>query len=90
VRELRNLVEATLAMGEPPALEKSGAQASAPMPSSADVSYKDARATVLNEFERRYLSELVEKTKGNVSEASRRARMDRSHLIELLKKHSLR
>jgi DNA-binding NtrC family response regulator len=93
VRELRNLVEATLAMGEQPPLET--ASGSAPAQSSmttplADVSYKDARVSVLNDFEKRYLSDLLEKTKGNVSEASRRARMDRSHLIELLKKHGLK
>ncbi len=77
VRELRNLVEATLAMGEPPPLE-------------AGRSYKDARAGALAEFEKKYLGGLIERSKGNVSEASRLARMDRSHLIELLKKHGLK
>jgi DNA-binding NtrC family response regulator len=92
VRELRNLVEATLAMGEPPPLESAPPSQGTAVPSlpSVDVSYKDARAQVLNDFEKRYLGELLEKTKGNVSESARRARMDRSHLIELLKKHGLR
>ncbi|MBL8951656.1 MAG: sigma 54-dependent Fis family transcriptional regulator [Myxococcaceae bacterium] len=92
VRELRNLVEATLAMGEPPPLESG----SAPAPQSAAMavldtrSYKDARAGALTEFEKKYLGGLIDRAKGNVSEASRLARMDRSHLIELLKKHGLK
>ena len=87
VRELRNLVEATLAMGEPPALENSP-----PSPTAVldERSYKDARAAALETFEKTYLHGLIERAKGNVSEASRLARMDRSHLIELLKKHRLK
>jgi len=91
VRELRNLVEATLAMGEPPPLEPGGAApASSPMAALDTRSYKDARAAALAEFEKRYLGGLIDRSKGNVSEASRLARMDRSHLIELLKKHGLK
>ncbi|MBK7865273.1 MAG: sigma 54-dependent Fis family transcriptional regulator [Archangiaceae bacterium] len=90
VRELRNLVEATLAMGEAPALESG--QQGRPSPAAAldERSYKDARADALQAFERAYLGGLIDRAKGNVSEASRLARMDRSHLIELLKKHGLK
>jgi DNA-binding NtrC family response regulator len=91
VRELRNLVEATLAMGEPPQLELTsapGGDANAlPGP---ERTYKDARAEVLNRFELHYLKKLLEATHGNVSAASRHAKMDRSHLIELLQRHRLR
>jgi len=93
VRELRNLVEATLAMGEAPPLD---ALQSADTPSSGAVLpgpeklYKDARAEVLQRFEHFYLSKLLELTKGNVSAAARHAKMDRSHLIELLQRHHLR
>ena len=93
VRELRNLVEATLAMGEPPALDPAATLApGAPAPAADDtaLSYKDARAQVLEAFEARYLKSLLEKSKGNVSAAARTARMDRSHLIELLQRHGLK
>ncbi|MDP3152021.1 MAG: sigma 54-dependent Fis family transcriptional regulator [Archangium sp.] len=88
VRELRNLVESTLAMGEPPALES-------PVPSETSLpgperTYKDARAELLHRFEGQYLSKLMTVTKGNVSAAARHAKMDRSHLIELLQRHGLR
>ncbi|HEX9620458.1 MAG TPA: FHA domain-containing protein [Polyangiaceae bacterium] len=56
-------------------------------PSLFDRPYRDARAEVLNEFEGRFLRHLLQKTRGNVSAAARTARMDRSYLIKLLKKH---
>ncbi len=90
VRELRNLVESTLAMGEPPVLE-----AAAPVSGEAGLpgperNYKDARAELLHRFEAQYLTKLLAVTKGNVSAAARHAKMDRSHLIELLQRHGLR
>ena len=91
VRELRNLVESTLAMGETPALEPAapapGTEAALPGP---ERTYKDARAELLHRFEASYLGKLMVVTKGNVSAAARHAKMDRSHLIELLQRHGLR
>ena len=52
--------------------------------------YKDARASVLGAFESAYLKELFERASGNVSRAAREAQVDRSHLIELLKRHGIR
>ncbi len=51
--------------------------------------YNEARATVLAEFERRYLTQLYQATDGNVSKAARLANMDRSHLVDLLRKHGI-
>jgi DNA-binding NtrC family response regulator len=94
VRELRNLVEATLAMGEAPPLETATplpfTEASAAAIPGPEKTYKDARADVLHRFEKDYLGKLLTLTKGNVSAASRHAKMDRSHLIELLQRHGLR
>jgi DNA-binding NtrC family response regulator len=89
VRELRNLIEATVAMGEAPPLD---GVPPAPSGSSdvADLPYKEARAQVLHDFEARYLRVLLERTQGNVSQAAREARMDRSHLIDLLQRHKLK
>jgi DNA-binding NtrC family response regulator len=91
VRELRNVVEATLAMGEAPPLAPA-APASGVDPFSAllTMTYKQARAGLLQDFEARYLRALIERTGGNVSRAAREARMDRSHLIDLLQRHDLK
>ena len=52
--------------------------------------YKEARTRVLDDFERRYLERLIDRSKHNVSAAARQARMDRSYLLKLLQRHGLR
>jgi DNA-binding NtrC family response regulator len=103
VRELRNAVEAALVVG-PGAHVDAGVDGGAPWGDapiaswasgggSADaprVPYKDARATVLRDFERGYLTQLMAAAGGNVSQAARVAKMDRSHLIDLLHRHGLK
>jgi DNA-binding NtrC family response regulator len=92
VRELRNWVEATLAMGESP--ELNATSSSVPPPDgTTDVSslpYKEARRRVLDDFEARYVTRLLEESKGNVASAARRGGMDRTYLIKLLQRHHLR
>ena len=92
VRELRNVVEAMMVMGEEPTLDggvespDAGADA---IERSLALSYRDARAAVLAEFERRYLRRLLDRAGGNVSRAAREARMDRTYLIKLLARHHI-
>jgi DNA-binding NtrC family response regulator len=87
VRELRNLVEAAVAMGEPPDLAGPPAVVRAEaFATDLALPYKEARAQLLDEFEARYLDALLARTGGNVSAAARTARMTRSHLSELLAK----
>ena len=54
------------------------------------ISYKELRRAVVEEFELAYLRELMAVAKGNVSLAARTARMDRSHLTDLLKRPRVR
>ena len=94
VRELRNWVEATLAMGEAGELYDGSRGSLSPADGDTDVlvkmPYKEARASVVEEFEHKYLSYLIEACRHNVSEAARRAKMDRSYLVKLLQRHGLR
>jgi DNA-binding NtrC family response regulator len=53
-------------------------------------SYGQTRSGFESEFERRYVSWLLERHHGNISAAAREARMDRKHLHDLAKKHGLR
>jgi DNA-binding NtrC family response regulator len=88
VRELRNLVEATLTMGEAPPLADSPSTGDGdPFEALLPLAYKQARAQLLHDFEARYLESLLQRSGGNVSKAAREARMDRSHLIDLLQRH---
>jgi DNA-binding NtrC family response regulator len=101
VRELRNYVEALVATGELPSLEpqRSGVgpieELAAPPQSAAQGSlahleYSKARKQVLDDFEKKYLAALLQAADGNVSHAARLAKMDRSHLTEMLRRHQLR
>ncbi|MFO0685095.1 MAG: sigma 54-interacting transcriptional regulator [Sandaracinus sp.] len=92
VRELRNVVERTLAVGSPPPIAPASTS-----PAQADrwaqlgeLRYRDARRAVLDEFERRYLERLLERTEGNVRAAAREADLDRTYLTDLLKRHGLK
>ncbi len=104
VRELRAVVERALATGRvdlagrPPA-PATGGRIAAPPPASTPFSgsddasievYGDARARALLDFERGYLGRLIAACEGNASEAARVARMDRPHMLRLLRRHGLR
>jgi DNA-binding NtrC family response regulator len=56
----------------------------------SSLSFGQTRAAFESEFERRYVSWLLERQHGNVSAAAREARMDRKYLHVLAKKHGLR
>jgi len=91
VRELRNLVLGALAIGDPTGLVRAGS----PSPAAASddelsLPYRQARQNVVDQFERRYVTALLGRTNGNIRQAARDARMDRSYLMELIKRHRLR
>ncbi len=94
MRELRNVVVAALAMDRPPQLDGDGL--AAPQGASRepapwlDLPYGEARKVLTRDFERRYLTRLLERSQNNVRAAARLAKMNRSYLIELLDRHDLR
>ena len=87
IRELRNLVESKLALGD---LALPPGQDERPSRATSIERYRDARSRVVSSFERSYLTNLMQVCEGNASEAARRAKMDRPYLLTLLKRHSLR
>jgi DNA-binding NtrC family response regulator len=98
-RELRNVVDATLAMGEAPTFaadspevgdSADGDPHAIPLARALRLPYKRARAMVLEAFEARYIRHILDEAEGNVARAARNARMDRSYLFSLLKRHDLR
>jgi DNA-binding NtrC family response regulator len=97
VRELRNFVEAALAMGAAPQLdgESPGGSASdtaidpAAWSRLQELDFKSARAEVLAELEKGYLSRLLDRAKGNVSQAARVSKIHRTYLLEMLKRCGL-
>ena len=95
LRELRNFVQATLAMGEPMALRADGATGGdlggslgGALTSILALPYAEARRRLLDEFESQYLRTLMDRAHGNVARAAREAEMARSHLHDLIRRHS--
>jgi DNA-binding NtrC family response regulator len=106
VRELRNVIErfvyalrkgelgarrfAAIALtGSPVSLERRPVTAE-PAMFEPGASYRDERARFEGDFERRYVSWLLDRHDGNVSAAARAAEMDRKYLDKLARKHGLK
>lgn len=102
VRELQNVIEHVTVLAAPGS--KIGAddlplgepeQAAASNGSTALISatfherYHEARERVLTQFETQYLTRLVERADGNLSEAARIAGVDRTTLYRVMERHGL-
>jgi DNA-binding NtrC family response regulator len=93
VRELRSAVERALLMGDPAAFDEP-ASSEAPFGGGGamDVfdprlSFRAAKERAVARWERWYVGELMRWTEGNLSRAARQARMDRTHLREMLQRY---
>jgi DNA-binding NtrC family response regulator len=94
VRELRNVIERACALTHGTKLEideafdeKVGGQTGAV---NIDLPFKEAKAQLIDAFEREYIRAQLKRHNGNLSAAARNAEVDRKHFRELLRKHGLR
>ena len=91
VRELRNVIERVAVLAEPLALSPRPGAAPPPPPSvDTAVPLRLARRRVVDDFERAYVTALLAECRGNVSEASRRAGLERMSLYRILHRLGLR
>jgi DNA-binding NtrC family response regulator len=96
VRELRNVIERACALCHGDRLEIDETFEVRPISDAQpggvdlDLPFKQAKARVIDAFEREYIQALLKRHKGNLSAASRSAEVDRKHFRELLRKHGLR
>jgi DNA-binding NtrC family response regulator len=104
VRELRNVVERALSLGaaalqdlgegtkRPSTNDEAAAARPASVPPGADVlelPFKEAKAALVESFERDYLSALLHRHRGNISRAAAEAGIDRNYIHRLVKKYGL-
>ncbi|OVE81679.1 hypothetical protein BVY03_03105 [bacterium K02(2017)] len=101
VRELNNIIERSVSFSEDGMVKgshlqfvfsevDSGEEATVRLEGiELDKPFKEAKQAVVESFEREYLQELLERNKGNVSKASREAKIDRKHLRNLLIKYGI-
>jgi len=95
VRELRNVVERAIALSPGAAafadlrITLAAQLGEDPLAVRTDLPFVEARALLNDNFELRYLRDLMARCEGNLSEASRQSGVDRKHLRHLCKKHGL-
>lgn len=99
VRELQNVVEHTVVLADPgaeieaaeiPFVESAAAEDGSRMPHfDPTEEYHVVREKVVADFEKRYVTALVNRAGGNMSEAARMAGVDRTTLYRLIEKHNL-
>jgi DNA-binding NtrC family response regulator len=93
VRELRNVVERALSLGDA-AVHDLGAGGHASCSGSTDpdvlgLPFKEAKAALVESFERDYLQALLARHRGNISRAAAEAGIDRNYIHRLVKKYGL-
>ena len=96
VRELDNIIRRAVALAEQEVIGVEDLVFAPPMRRSDrgdfDTSqpFRDYKQQVLDHYESAYLAELLDATRGNVSEAARRSGLSRQHLFTLIKRYGLR
>jgi two-component system nitrogen regulation response regulator GlnG len=93
VRELRNVVTRSVALGEqepdPASLSPNAKGSSAANRDSTawvGKTFKDAKRFIVDDFEKEYLVQLLERHKGNISAAAREAGINRNHIHRLVRR----
>ncbi|MBK9030251.1 MAG: sigma 54-dependent Fis family transcriptional regulator [Myxococcales bacterium] len=98
VRELRNVVERALSLGTlavdddlpaAPPVAAGTAAASASHDGILELPFKEAKAALVEGFERDYLVHLLARHRGNISRAAHEAGIDRNYIHRLVKKYGL-
>ncbi len=98
IRELRNVITRAVALSAsgadfdslPIMLRPSAAPDSAMPSARADRPFQEAKADVVSRFEKDYLTDLMHRAGGNVSQAARIAGLERKYLYRLLERAGLR
>jgi two-component system response regulator GlrR len=92
VREMRNYLERCLVFdGAAPLTDEGGWLPPSDGPQvDVSVPFSEARRQALDDFERRYLSTLLELHGDNMSQAAAKAGMDRVYLYRLIRRHGLK
>jgi DNA-binding NtrC family response regulator len=97
VRELRNVITRAVALAGPdddfqslPFVLRPTTAAPEALVARADRPFHDAKDELIAKFEREYLSDLVQRAGGNLSQAARIAGLERKFLYKLLERNGLR
>ena len=101
IRELRLLITKLHTQGRIPSdigaflqatpkTEEAEAEAEGPLQVSADRPFKDMKNALIEDFERKYLSDLLSRNAQNISQSARSAGIERAYLQRLIRKYGMR
>ena len=95
VRELRNAIERAFHVPDEDPIGTEGLPLRRDEPEGSAITvdlavpFKTAKQKLVDAFEKEYLQAMLKATRGNISEAARRAQIDRMHLYKLITQHHL-
>jgi two-component system response regulator GlrR len=89
VRELENIICQAIFLTKNCRIDSEDIQVATPIAESAPGSFRAAKALAIEEFEKKYLTQILDLHGGNISRAARAARLDRSSFKRLLRKHQI-
>jgi two-component system, NtrC family, response regulator GlrR len=87
VRELEHVIQRTVMLCERPII--TSADITHTIAAVGPRSFRQAKAIIIDDFERAYLREVLSACRGNISKAAQFAKMDRHDLRRLIKKHGI-
>ncbi len=96
IRELMNVISHVLTFSDGEVIDMQhlparllGQPQEQPLPFNEHLSFKDAKEQLLENFEREYIGQVLERCDGNISRAARESGLHRKSIERLVKKYSL-
>ena len=89
MRELEHVIERAVILSEASAIKESEILLSHPNDLSGRAPFKEAKATVVEQFEKSYIQGLLVAFQGNITKAARAANKNRRAFWQLIRKHHI-
>ncbi len=93
VRELKNCIESASALCEDNLIRRADISSiltvSQDSYSEISTNFKDSKARMIEEFEKKYISGMLEKNAGNIAAAAREAAIDRKNFWQMVQKYDI-
>jgi DNA-binding NtrC family response regulator len=89
VRELKHVMERAMVLRDGPELRASALMLPPPNVVTVEMTFQEAKARLIERFEKRYLERQMSIHSGNISRAARAAGKHRRAFFELLRKHEI-
>jgi DNA-binding NtrC family response regulator len=89
VRELEHVIERAAVLSEGPVVRATDILLHTQQPDTRADSFQEAKAKVIDQFEKTYIKALLTAHSGNITKAAQAARKNRRAFFELMRKHQI-